>query len=163
MRRRLLTGIATAGAVVLLLAGWRSVADAHPIHTTLTQLAYDRGTRSITISVRVFADDFGTALRRQGGAPQGFDQAALAYARRTLTLSPGGKKALPLSWCGARREGIVVWLCLRAPARGLEGLVVHNRMHFELFDDQVNIVQATVDGRRRSVLFTRGDRPKRLR
>jgi hypothetical protein len=159
VRRRLL-----AACLFATLLGWpRTVAEAHPIHTTLTQLAYDRGARSVTISVRVFADDFGTAIQRHSGGRGSFDQAALAYARRTLTLSPGGKKALPLSWCGARQQGIVVWLCLRAPARGLEGLVVHNRMHFELFDDQVNIVQATVDGRRRSLLFTRGDRPKRLR
>jgi hypothetical protein len=58
----------------------------------------------------------------------------------------------------------VVWLCLRAPApRAAARLTVHNRMHFELFEDQVNVVQATLGGRRRSELFTRGDGPKPLR
>lgn len=148
---------------LLLLCGGGGL-EAHPIHTTLTQVGYDPAARSFTLAVRVFADDFGTALQRSRGAGVPFDAAAFAYARQTLTLAGPDGRALPLRWCGARREGEVVWLCLRAPApRGPAGVSIRNRMHFELFDDQVNIVQATLDGRKRSVLFTRGDGLKRLR
>lgn len=148
----------------LLLAGGGALA-AHPIHSTLTQITHDRATRTATVSVRVFADDFGTAIRRLPGARAApFDAAALAYARRTLTLTAPGGKPLPLRWCGARRAGEVVWLCLRAPAPGgLRGVAVHNRMHFELFSDQVNVVQAVSGRRRQSVVFTPGSSPRPLR
>jgi hypothetical protein len=35
-----------------------------------------------------------------------------------------------------------------------------SRLLFEVFNDQVNIVQATYDGHRHSMLFTAGDGPK---
>lgn len=152
-----------AALLGLLLLAWTGTAGAHPIHTTLTQIGYDREARAVTLSVRVFADDFGTALARLPYAGS-FEAASLAYARRTLTLRDSRGRSIPLGWCGARKTGVVIWLCLRAPSpRGLSGMTIHNRMHFELFDDQVNLVQATVNGRKRSVLFTRGDRPKTLR
>lgn len=150
-------------ACLLALALAPRAAEAHPIHSTLTEIRLDPAARALDISVRVFADDFGTALRRRGGPPRSWEAAAFAYAATHFTLVERGR-ALPFTWCGVRRRGIVLWLCLRAPAPGAAGrLTVHNRMHFELFEDQVNVVQATLGGRRHSELFTRGDGPKPLR
>ena len=159
---RLRSVLVAAAAALLALPLAPHAARAHPIHSSLTEIT--RGPAgTLTVSVRLFADDFGTALRRRGGPPRSWDAAAFAYAATHLVLADG-RRALPFTWCGARRQGIVVWLCLRAPAPPrADRLVVHNRIHFELFEDQVNLVQATLDGRRRSVLFTRGDRPKVLR
>lgn len=152
-----------AAAFLLALPLAPRAAAAHPIHSTLTEITRDPGARALTVSVRLFADDFGTALRRRGGPPRSWEAAAFAYAATHFTLAEG-RRALPFTWCGVRRQGIVVWLCLRAPAPASSArLTVHNRMHFELFEDQVNVVQATLDGRRHSELFTRGDGPKPLR
>jgi hypothetical protein len=73
-------------------------------------------------------------------------------------------KRVPLQWCGEKRTGDVLWICLRgsAPA-GLRGGSVINILMFDLFEDQINIVQATYNGRKQSLLFTRGDGAKRLR
>ncbi len=46
---------------------------------------------------------------------------------------------------------------------GLATLAVRNAVMSELFEDQVNVVQAVVAGARRSLLFTRGDGAKPLR
>jgi hypothetical protein len=154
---------ALPGACLLALPLAPRAADAHPIHSTLTEIRHDPAARTLNVSVRVFADDFGEALKRRGGPPRSWEAAAFAYAATHFTLAEG-RRALPFTWCGARRQGIVVWLCLRARAPAATGrLTVHNRMHFELFEDQVNVVQATLGGRRRSALFTRGDGPKPLR
>ena len=154
---------ALPGACLLALAPAARDAEAHPIHSTLTEITHDPAARTLDVSVRVFADDFGTALQRRGGPPRSWEAAAFAYAATHFTLL-AGRRALPFTWCGVRRQGIVMWLCLRAPAPRAAGkLTVHNRMHFELFEDQVNVVQATLGGRRHSVLFTRGDGPKALR
>lgn len=150
-------------ALALVLALLPRAAEAHPIHSTLTEIRQDPAARALEISVRVFADDFGTALRRRGGPPRSWEAAAFAYAATHFTVMEAGR-SLPFTWCGVRRRGIVLWLCLRtsAPAAGAR-LTVHNRMHFELFEDQVNVVQATLGGRRHSELFTRGDGLKPLR
>jgi hypothetical protein len=154
---------ALPGACLLALLLAPRAAEAHPIHSSLTEIRHDAAARTLNVSVRVFADDFGVALQRRGGPPRSWEAAAFAYAATHFILAEG-RRVLPFTWCGARRQGIVVWLCLRAPAPAATGrLVVHNRIHFELFEDQVNVVQATLGGRRQSVLFTRGDGPKPLR
>src|SRR5207245_8090640 len=54
----------------------------HPLHTTLTQLAYRDADRSVEVTVRVFADDFRAVLARDVS-----DSAAAAYLRSAFTLT----------------------------------------------------------------------------
>src|SRR2546426_799277 len=111
----------------------------------------------VVVSVRAFADDFRAVA---GGVS---DSAAFGYLTTVLTLSDRDGRTLPLAWCGARRTGDLVWLCLHAPAtRGLAGLRVDARLLFDRFEDQINIVQASYGGRQVSLLFVRGDHPKAL-
>jgi len=129
----------------------------HPLHTTLTDLTFNAADRTVQLSVRAFADDFRAA------AGNGSDAAALAYLRSALVLSDRDGRVLPLAWCGLRRDGDLLWLCLRAPApRGMAGLQVRARLLFDLYRDQINIVQARYDGRQTSFLFSRGDSAKAL-
>ena len=131
---------------------------AHPLHTTLTQLAYRDADRTVEVTVRVFADDFRAALARDVT-----DSAAAAYLRSTLTLTDRAGRPLAVVWCGMKRTGDLLWLCLRAPApRGLSGLRVRVAVLFDRYDDQINIVQAIFEGRRVVLLFTRGDASKPL-
>ena len=116
---------------------------AHPLHTTLTQLDFTAADRSVRLTVRGFSDDLHAAL---GGDLT--DSAAARY--------------LPLAWCGLQRSDGVVWLCLRgvAPADA-RGVKVRIGVLFELYADQINIVQTSRDGRRGgALLFTRGDPPR---
>jgi hypothetical protein len=56
-----------------------------------------------------------------------------------------------------------MWVCLRAAApAGPVGLRVTHKVLFDLYADQINIVQAAYGGKRISLLFTRGDGFKRL-
>jgi hypothetical protein len=56
-----------------------------------------------------------------------------------------------------------MWLCFRAGApSGLAGMQVTHRVLFDLYADQINIVQANYNGKRISLLFTRGDGLKKL-
>jgi hypothetical protein len=59
--------------------------------------------------------------------------------------------------------GDLMWVCLRAPAPGGPvGLRVVHKVLFDLYADQINIVQAAYSGKRISLLFTRGDGFKKL-
>lgn len=137
-----------------------STLAAHPMHTTLTQLSFRDADRTVEVSVRVFADDFRAAIGRGRDVT---DSAAFGYLRSTLSLDDSTGRPLALSWCGLRRTGDVLWLCVsaRAPA-GLSGVRLQVRLLLERYADQINIVQASYGGRRASMLFSRGDAPRTL-
>ena len=138
----------------------------HPLHTTLTQLSYDASARVLNVSVRVFADDFGSAVMGRAGrtadvAPP--DSAMQRYVSGRLVLHGPRGEAIPLRWCGKRREGEVMFLCLRATAQpSPAGARMRNALLTEVFADQVNIVQASYGGARRTLLFTPRDGTKPL-
>ncbi len=166
MSRRRAGGFAAALPLTLALGA----PGLHPLHTTLTQLTFRPADRAVQISIRAFRDDFRAAVARSVGrgaaawsAADVPAAAAFAYVRGAVSLSDRQGRPLSLEWCGVERTGDLFWLCLRAPApEGLSGLRVEVRLLFDLYEDQINIVQASYGGRRESLLFTRGDAPKRL-
>lgn len=143
-------------SALLVIAAWLS----HPLHTSLAEVRYDAGGSAVEISLRVFAEDFADAVRtsqRLAQATAVGEAATMAYVARTFVLMSGDGKRVPLAWCGVRREGDLSWICLRGRSSGAKDLRLTNRVLVERFDDQVNIVQVEVDGRRTSYLFTARD------
>ena len=143
-------------------------ARAHPLHTTITTITYDAASHQATATVRVFTVDLDTAIaRRTGGRPLSSgpptDSASFAYLASAFTATGPDGRALPIQWCGSRLTGDLLWACLRVTTpTGLSGVRVRNQALVELFDDQVNVVMADYDGRRESLLFTKGDGAKPL-
>ncbi|MEP7002188.1 MAG: DUF6702 family protein [bacterium] len=144
------------------------LALAHPLHSTITELTEDRSRGVVRATIRVFADDFGTAVSRSThgrAVPTGpqWDAAAFAYVASVFGFTDRAGHALPLRSCGTKRTGDLLWICVEATSgTGLSQLQVRNAVLCNLFDDQVNVVQAAVGSARRSLLFTRGDRFKPL-
>jgi hypothetical protein len=135
-------------------------ASAHPLHSTITELAEDHAQGTVRATIRVFADDFGTAVAR---THKSGDAGSLAYVAAMFGFSDRSGRVLPLRSCGTRRTGDLLWICVEASsAEGLGVLKVRNGMLSDLFDDQVNVVQGSVGGVRRSLLFTKGDRAKAI-
>jgi len=87
----------------------------------------------------------------------------IAYARGHFGVVDRSGKAVALAACGERLVGDLMWLCFRAPARtGVSGFSVAHKVLFDLYSDQINLVQANYGGRKVSLLFTRGDGFKKL-
>ena len=144
-------------AAALLLIGAR-----HPMHTAVTEITRVAGASTADIHIRVFADDFGTVVRGTPGTAT-TDSAMSRYVREKLALQDRSGRPLPLRWIGARQDGDVFLLSLDAPSPdGLKGARVFTGLLTERFDDQINIVRATYDGRTTTLLFTPGDAPKVL-
>jgi hypothetical protein len=152
-------------------------AEAHPLHTTLVQLTYDERAHVLEGSIRVFAGDFAAAVAKRAVAKRAVakragaktpdddrvtDAAAFAYVTSTFRFVDATGRAVPLAWCGSRRAGDVLWLCVRVPSAAPPGaLRLSDQMLCELFDDQINIVQTVAGDKRASMLFTKGDGAKR--
>ena len=166
-RRRLAAALVIA---VLGLPAATRPGEAHPLHSTITELVFDPAHGTMRATVRVFADDLRSAvLRTTRGRtlpPNGpaWEAAALAYAASVVSMQAANGRAIALRPCGARRTGDLVWLCLEGElARDAGALQVRNTMLCELHEDQVNVVQTTIEGTRRTLLFVRDDRFKPLR
>jgi hypothetical protein len=138
------------------------------MHSTLTEVVQDPARNTLRVTIRVFADDFGVALQRWARAPlattgPGWEVAAARYAASVFGVRDGRGRALTLHPCGIRRASGVIWICLATDGvASTQGLQVRDSILCELYDDQINVVQGTFDGRRRSVLFVRGDGYKML-
>ena len=134
----------------------------HPLHTTLTEvtLATDGG---VELVLRAFVDDFAAAVSARpavsaAATTMPADSATARYLGGTLVVADDAGRRLAWRLSGVRRAGGLVWVTLRVPGSGrVGGVRLTNRVLFERYDDQVNIVQAMVAGRRHTVLFTRSD------
>ncbi len=139
---------------------------AHPLHTTLTTVTWRADRRELEVAVRVFTQDLADAVTRapssRAATGSVSDSAACRYATAALSLREAAGASLPVARCGTERAADVTWIRLAVPAERPAGLRLRNEFLFERFADQVNIVQANVDGRARTILFTSGDGPKPL-
>lgn len=141
--------------MVTVLVVALSFGAAHPLHSSLTTVAWRPETRTLEVAVRVFTQDLQDALARR-------TESACAYTQAVLTLRDTAGRTVPTGRCTMARDGDVTWIRLSATPGDPHALRLSNTLLFELFADQINIVQSTLDGRSRTVLFTKGDGPKSL-
>ncbi len=159
---------ATVLTLSLFLVSLRGdTALAHPLHTSLAELLYDSRKGSVTVSLRVFVDDFTQASirRRQALVARHIKAAApnplVDYALASFQIFDGRRRQIPLESCGGKKVGELMWLCFRGTVPfGAREIKVSNRVLFDFFKDQINIVKSTIDGKQATVLFTPGDGAK---
>jgi hypothetical protein len=151
MRRRAIAAIAALTATLLLLTGLR--AEAHPLHTTLTEVAVTPN--GIRANVRIFADDLARAVGRRNA-----DADIETYVASSVAFFDEHNRPLAARGCGIKRSGELVWVCIQTASTTRVSL--RNSLLCETFKDQINIVQLAAGGTKRGLVFTRGDRPKRL-
>lgn len=154
---RVAAGVFLVGAIAGVRTAW-----SHPIHTTLTEVVLDATDGTMHFTIRAFADDFSAAVAKHARKqrPANYvvpDADIIAYVSSAVSVESAGQHA-PFTWSGSKRSGDVVWVTFKVPSvRQLRGVKIASTLLFELYDDQVNIVQTTAEGRHRSMLFTTGD------
>ena len=163
--------VAVPLAIVAIVATAHSV-GAHPLHTSLAEIVYNPAAKEIRISIRVFVDDLTRASTAYAAAhsrmrvsslPLISGGAIIEYVRASFIVVDRGGHPLALTACGNKPVGDLMWVCLRSAAPGGPvGLRVTHKVLFDLYADQINIVQASYGGKKVSLLFTRGDGFKRL-
>jgi hypothetical protein len=146
--------VVTQALLGLLLA-------AHPMHTSVAELRYDRATREAMVTIRVYSDDLAGAVPAAERAAA--DSALVRYVRARFALADRRGRPLRLEWHGVERAADALLIKLRAALpEGLEGARVAHLLLHDRFGDQVNVVRASYGGRTATLLFVPGDGPKRL-
>ena len=136
---------------------------AHKYHTSVTRLEYNAEERSAEITIQTFTDDLeailskraGKAVRLDGGKDSG--RLVLDYLRSAFELRLGDASR-ELQWIGMEMKGGTAWLYVLAKLpEGLSKASLRNALLFDLFEDQVNIVNVVNKGKKSSLVFKRGD------
>ncbi len=154
-------------ALAALIALSPSVAGAHPLHTTYAELTFGPGRGTVRAMIRLFVDDFSATVIRNypiaTRTPRDFERAAYTYvAHRFRLIDPRGA-GYQLGWCGLRRESNYIWVCIGSDNFSATGpLRLADQLMHEVFEDQINLVRVSANGKSDHMLFSGDDGPKKL-
>ncbi|WP_181305765.1 DUF6702 family protein [Rufibacter sp. XAAS-G3-1] len=152
--------------LALVLGLWLPAAAwAHDFHTSITDARYNPKNQTYELSVRVFADDLEEALSRRHKTTIRLDRSEKVnklmaeYLQAHVAISAVKGTRATQKFLGAQEEADAVWLYLEIPAGKVPAgqLWVQNALLVEIFDDQTNILNLEVAGKKRSVLCRPGE------
>jgi hypothetical protein len=147
----------------------------HKIHVSVTYLEFNHPKQTVEIVVRVFTDDLENALSQRAKRAVKIDPATadkdrrvgdlvMAYLRSNFELKNKAGHPITLSWNGIEGQMDMFWLYVKGRmSGGLEGAQIRNKIFCELFDDQVNIVNAKHQGKQIGLMFESKDDFKAIR
>lgn len=146
----------------LVIVALAPKAFAHRYHTSVTRLEYNVEERVAEITVRTFADDLEAILSKRTGKRvrvdgQAADTLVFGYLQSVFQVKSGAQE-VELQWIGMELKGNTAWIYLQAKVpEGLLKTSLRNTFLFDLFQDQVNIVNVVDKGKKTSLVFKRGD------
>lgn len=133
---------------------------AHDFHLSRCEINYETKTGDIQVSAHIFIDDFEDALSLQGKNnlylctskenPAG-NTAIEQYINQNLILKVAGKRQT-FVFIGKEtsKDKMAVWCYLEiAGLKNLSSLDIENKILTEVFNDQKNIVDFTVDKKKK--------------
>jgi hypothetical protein len=139
-------------------------AAAHKFHTSFAEADYNAKEASLQITLRTFPDDLETILGKRSGKSVRLDQKKeaepllVAYLQESFQLKNAKGETLKLSWVGMDAGVDSAWLYFETPMPdGFAGAQLRNQFLFDLYDDQINLVNVKQDERKRALTFKNGD------
>lgn len=124
---------------------------AHPIHRSIAEADYNRTTHCLEVALRVYADDFESALSVHAGRKVSLEKTPAAeldpliraYLVEHFIVKASDGTLADQRWRGRElKDGAnELWLYFEVPLpRGVEGAKVHHAMLSDHFGDQLNSV-----------------------
>lgn len=131
----------------------------HPFYISFTEVAHNAAEKSIEVSCKFFADDFEQTLETaykktldiaaEKDKPS-FDRFIPDYIGKRLLLSVDGKP-VTLKYVGYEKESESVHCYFEVTGiASLKRIDFTNTLLYDFSKEQINIVHATVDGKRKS-------------
>lgn len=148
-------------ALLLIMLVWLPLQTwAHDFHTSITDAQYNPRTKMYELAVRVFADDLEEALSRRHKTSVRLDRSERVnkliaeYLQTHLAISASKGARTQQKFIGLQEESDAVWLYVEIPAgkAPIDQVWVQNALLTELFEDQMNILNLEVAGKKHSIL-----------
>jgi len=160
---------------LLLLVGVLLVATltawAHAYHASIMDVRYNAPKQQLEIALKVFTDDFETALSAGRPTAISLDQSPKPLVtqlttdllRKQLAFGTKPGETLPLQLLGIQKESDAHWLyCTVKLPRPLTGFNLRHSLLLPTFADQMNIVNVEAGGKKQSTLFRNGEQEQRI-
>ena len=136
----------------------------HPYHVSLTTIEYKPDQQEVQMTVKLFTDDLEDAMTLTTVKEQkviwsepdaGTDSLVSAYISRHLQINHEGQP-VRFRFIGKEVEQEVVWCYLLATQQKyFTNVSVKNSLMTALFDDQINIVKISQNGKTKSLMLKR--------
>jgi len=136
-------------------------AKSHDFHISRTEINYDQKTHEVQIAVHLFIDDFEGALVKSGSPKlhlctpkedQSTDDAIEKYLNNKMKIYVAGKP-ITATFLGKETstDKMAVWCYLEiSNIKPISELAVENKLLNEIFNDQKNITDFTVNKKRKA-------------
>jgi len=146
-----------------------SVLPLHKIHVSVAQLEFNQTSQSVECVIRVYADDLENALslhsKRQikidpavANKDKRLSETVLAYLQEKFEMKNSAGRPVKLNWVGMEWQVDMFWLRVEGKMpNGLDGSQLRNRIFFDLYDDQVNIVNSKIQDKQIGLIFESKD------
>jgi len=138
----------------------------HPFFVSITQIDYNAKTKYLEISMKVFSDDFAACIEKQGGGKlylhtnkENSQANALIekYILQNFSISVNNKP-LNIKFLGKEKEDDATWIYLEIPnVNKVQSLNISNKILLECYDSQTNMVNANVNGTKKSLVLKRNN------
>ncbi|ULQ57283.1 hypothetical protein KJS94_03595 [Flavihumibacter rivuli] len=131
----------------------------HPFYVGVTEINHNAGEKTLEISVKLFVDDFESALKKSNNAivdlaqpkdKAATDQMITRYLQQHIQLKVNGKP-VSLEYIGYEKEREAAWCYVQVGnIPSVSKLEINNSLLYDSYDKQINIMHVTVNGQRKS-------------
>ena len=149
--------------IILLLPLFLSTA-LHEFYVSVTQIEYVAQKQSVQIISRIFVDDFERLLRERydesliltsGGESPEVDRFTEQYLKEKIRIQIDGTSR-ELSFIGKEYEDDIMFAYLEIEGvEDINSIEISNRVLFEIFEDQQNIIRTSINGKKKSIILVR--------
>ncbi len=150
---------------LLLVLGLLTVFPLHDFHSSVTQIDFNVKTSSLEITVRLFTDDLMVSLEESGfpkmeigtaNEPPEANEHLADYLKDHLGFTVNGK-TVSFKYLGKEAQEDATWCYLEIKdVATINKLEVTNTLMLSSFDDQTNMVNLKINGRKKSGLSRKG-------
>ncbi|MCB9186673.1 MAG: hypothetical protein H6601_07995 [Flavobacteriales bacterium] len=140
--------------------------SAHEFHLSLTEISHNTENKTLEVSIKLFTDDLLTALQQAGAPkmelgtesePPEANEYIESYLKRHFKLTVNGKLT-DFTYLGKEAELDATWCYVEVKeVKKVQSLEVENSFLLEAFDDQTNMVNLNINGRKKSGLARKGN------
>lgn len=137
----------------------------HDFHTSVIQIDHNEKNKSLEITVRLFTDDLCLALENSGAPkmelgtqsePPSANEYIESYLKEHFSLTVNGKKA-EYNYLGKEAQLDATWCYLEVEkVSNVRKLEVENSIMLHEFDDQTNLVNLNIKGKKKSGMGRKG-------
>ena len=137
----------------------------HDFHTSVMQIDHNEKSKSLEITVRLFTDDLCLALENSGAPkmelgkpsePPSANEYIESYLKEHLSLAVNGKP-VEFNYLGKEAQMDATWCYVEVvKVANVRKLEVENTIMLREFEDQTNLVNLNIKGRKKSGMGRKG-------